>query len=91
MMHGLAGSAALVVLTLETIPSVRLGVGYILLFGIGSIVGMALLSVVIAVPRLSSGYLSRAHHAMTALVGLSSCALGIAMVWEIGSLKALIG
>ena len=41
MMHGLAGSAALVVLTLQTIPSVGLGVGYIALFGLGSIAGMA--------------------------------------------------
>ncbi len=46
MMHGLAGSAALVVLALQTIPSVGLGVGYIALFGLGSIAGMALLSVV---------------------------------------------
>ena len=91
MMHGLAGSAALVVLTLQSIPSVGLGVGYIALFGLGSIAGMALLSVVIAVPlRLSSGYLTRVHHAMTGLVGVFSCALGIAMVVEIGYLKALL-
>lgn len=92
MMHGLAGSAALVVLTLQTIPSVGLGVGYIVLFGVGSIVGMALLSVVIAIPlRLSSAYLTRAHHTVTALVGVFTCALGIVMVLEIGYLKALIG
>jgi hypothetical protein len=71
-------------------PSVGLGVGYIVLFGIGSIVGMALLSLVIAIPlKLSAGCLIRVHRAMTALVGIFSCALGIAMVVEIGSLKAL--
>ena len=87
MMHGLAGSAALVVLTLETIPSVGLGVGYIALFGVGSIAGMALLSVAIAVPlKLSSGYLTRVHRAMTALVGVFSCVLGVAMVVQIGYL-----
>jgi len=91
MMHGLAGSAALVVLTLESIPSVGLGVGYIALFGIGSIAGMALLSAAIAVPlKLSSGYLTRVHRTMTALVGLFSCALGVAMVVQIGYLKALL-
>ena len=91
MMHGLAGSAALVVLTLQSIPSVGLGVGYIALFGLGSIAGMALLSVAIAVPlKLSSGYLTRMHRAMTALVGVFSCALGVAMVVEIGYLKALL-
>jgi hypothetical protein len=92
MMHGLAGSAALVVLTLQSIPSVGLGVGHIALFGIGSIAGMALLSLVIAVPlSLSSAYLTRAHHAMTALVGGVSCALGAWMVLEIGYLEALLG
>lgn len=90
MMHGLAGSAALVVLALQTLPTVGLGVGYIALFGVGSIAGMALLSVVIAVPlKLSSGYLTRMHHAMTALVGVFSCALGIFMVIEIGYLRTL--
>jgi len=92
IMHGLAGSAALVVLTLRAIPSVGLGLGYIALFGLGSIAGMALLSIVIAVPlKLSSSYLTRAHHAMTVLVGVFSCALGIAMIVQVGHLKALLG
>lgn len=91
MMHGLAGSAALVVLSLQSVPSVPLGLGYIALFGIGSMLGMAALSVAIAVPfKLSAGYLTRMHHAMTALVGLFSCALGAFMVLEIGYLKALL-
>ena len=91
VMHGLAGSAALVVLTMQTMPSVGLGLGYIALFGLGSIGGMALLSIVIAVPlKLSSGHLTRLHHAMTALVGLFSCALGAFMVIEIGYLRQLL-
>jgi hypothetical protein len=53
---------------------------------------MALLSVAIAVPlKLSSVYLTPAHHTVTALVGVSSCALGIAMIVQIGCLKALLG
>ena len=92
MMHGLAGSAALVVLTLQSIPSLGLGVGYIAVFGLGSIAGMASLSLVIAVPlRLSSAYLTRLHVAMTALVGAFSCGLGAWMVLEIGYLEALLG
>ena len=42
-MHGLAGSAALVLLTLNTMNSVSLSISYILLFGLGSIIGMATL------------------------------------------------
>ena len=82
---------ALVVLTMQTMPSVGLGLGYIALFGLGSIGGMALLSIVIAVPlKLSSTYLTRAHHAMKGLVGVCTCALGIAMIVQIGYLKALL-
>ncbi len=81
VMHGLAGSAALVVLTMQTMPSV----------GLGSIGGMALLSIVIAVPlKLSSACLTRAHHVMTAIVGVCTCGLGIAMIVQIGYLKALL-
>jgi ABC-type nickel/cobalt efflux system permease component RcnA len=89
MMHGLAGSAALVVLSLQAVPSVSLGLGYIALFGLGSIGGMALLSMIIAVPmKLSALHLTRLHRAMNALVGLFSCALGVYMIVEIGALKA---
>lgn len=91
MMHGLAGSAALVLLSLQAVPSVVLGLGYIALFGVGSILGMALLSFVIALPlRLSAAYLSRLHHGMTALVGVGSCTLGVFMVVEIGYLRSLL-
>ena len=91
VMHGLAGSAALVVLSLESVPSVGLGLGYIALFGVGSILGMALLSVVMAVPlKLSASYLDRVHRAMSALVGILSTLLGGYMVWDIGYLKTLL-
>ena len=91
MMHGLAGSAALVVLCLKAVPSLPLGLGYIAVFGVGSIAGMAVLSVVIALPlRLSAGYLVGVHRAMTAGVGIFSCVLGIYTVVEIGTLHALL-
>ena len=91
MMHGLAGSAALVVLALQALPSAGLGLGYIALFGLGSIAGMALLSAVVALPlRLSSGGLTGLHRSMTALVGAGSCVLGIVMVVEIGWLRSLL-
>ena len=90
MMHGLAGSAALVVLALQALPTAGLGLGYIALFGLGSIVGMALLSAVVALPlRLSPRRLTRLNRAMTALVGAGSCVLGLLMVVEIGWLRSL--
>lgn len=50
MMHGMAGSAALIVLTLQTVGSALAGVAYILCFGLGSVVGMAAMSAVMVVP-----------------------------------------
>ena len=91
MMHGLAGSAALVMLSLKSLPSWSIGLGYIVVFGLGSIVGMALLSVAMALPlRLSAPYLLGLHRSMTGLVGLSSCVLGSYMVVEIGYLRAAL-
>jgi len=91
MMHGLAGSAALVVLSLEAIASPGLGFGYIALFGVGSIAGMALLSVVIALPLgLSARRLTGLHGAATAAVGVGSCVLGVVIVAEAGTLRSLL-
>src|SRR6266849_1044177 len=44
MIHGMAGSAALTLLVLATIPSPLFGFIYIAIFGIGSIVGMVIMS-----------------------------------------------
>ncbi|MDQ7051280.1 MAG: hypothetical protein Q9M92_17835 [Enterobacterales bacterium] len=54
VLHGMAGSAALIILTLETIKSPLQGLIYISLFGFGSILGMAILSYVISIPLRAS-------------------------------------
>ena len=80
-MHGLAGSAALVLLSLKAAPTAALGLGYIALFGLGSIAGMALLSTVVALPlRAAARNLGRLHLGMHGAVGLASIGLGLAMV-----------
>ncbi|HEX5684650.1 MAG TPA: urease accessory protein [Ideonella sp.] len=77
MMHGLAGSAALVLMSLQATPAPALGLGYVALFGLGSIAGMAVLSAVIALPlQRSARRLTRLHRVLQAGVGLFSCALG---------------
>src|SRR4030095_16329850 len=50
LMHGMAGSAALLVLAATQASSPAAGLGYVALFGVGSMIGMAALSAVIAVP-----------------------------------------
>ncbi len=89
-MHGLAGSAALVMLGLQGQPSVSLGLGYIAVFGIGSVLGMAALSVLIAMPlRLSARHVVGLNRSLAALVGAFSIGLGLHLVIAIGYLRAL--
>jgi sulfite exporter TauE/SafE len=85
MVHGLAGSAALVLLSLEAVRSPAMGVAYIAIFGLGSILGMAVLSAVVALPlRLTSQRMGRAYHGLSAAVGLSTVLLGCWIVLRIG-------
>lgn len=44
LMHGMAGSAALLVLAASQLASPLLALGYVLIFGIGSMIGMGVLS-----------------------------------------------
>ncbi len=85
MMHGMAGTAALILLSLEAVQSVGMGLAYITLFGLGSIIGMALLSVAIAIPlRLSAvGRLVWLHNGISVAIGAFSCLLGALMVSRI--------
>jgi high-affinity nickel-transport protein len=50
IIHGLAGSAAVALLVLATIPDPRWAASYLLLFGSGTIVGMMLVTAAVAAP-----------------------------------------
>lgn len=81
MVHGLAGSAALVLLTLQQVRDPWIGLLYVLLFGLGSVAGMAALSCAVALPmRLTAMHLGRCHRALSAVVALFSVGLGVHVV-----------
>lgn len=92
MMHGLAGTAALVLLSLQAVPSAGLGLAYMGLFGLGSIAGMALLSGLFALLLRLSARHQRAwlHHGVHAAVGAFSCLLGAAVVLRTGLVQTLL-
>lgn len=76
--HGLAGSAALTLLVLTQIPSAALGLVYLLIFGVGSIVGMVLMSGLIGLPfAFSARRLNRFNYGLQAAAGVISIAFGI--------------
>ncbi len=91
MMHGMAGSAALIILALNSVSSIAQGVLYIALFGIGSIVGMALLAAVISLPlKYSPRGLTWTHNGLKAAVGLVTIGLGGKLIYEVGVVQGLL-
>lgn len=85
LVHGLAGSAALVLLALSTIHSVVQGMAYIALFGLGSIIGMAALSVVIALPlRFAADRAAWFYKGLSATIGVLTMVLGATVIWQHG-------
>jgi len=83
LMHGMAGSAAIIILTIDLGTSPLQGLFFILLFGIGSIAGMAILSVAITMPiRLLSSQLTLAHNAFQVLIGIITISLGVVVIYQ---------
>lgn len=85
MVHGLAGSAALMLLVLTTIPSPLAGLLYIVIFGFGSVGGMLVLSSLIGLPFILTAQRFTALNRWIRLAaGLASAAFGIFLGWDIG-------
>ncbi|GBL40531.1 hypothetical protein EMGBD2_17890, partial [Nitrospirota bacterium] len=84
MAHGLAGSAALLVLVLSSAPSVLAGLIYIAVFGAGSILGMMLVGIVVSLPVLWSLNLGRPMFlAVQGLASLGSVAVGLTIMLQL--------
>ena len=90
IVHGLAGSAAIALLVLSTIREPRWAVLYLLIFGVGTITGMMLITTVIALPFSFSG--SKFNWLNRGLVtgsGLLSLSFGLFMCYRIGFVDGL--
>ncbi|GMR24050.1 MAG: hydantoin utilization protein A [Acidobacteriota bacterium] len=84
LMHGMAGSAALVLLAIAKAPSVATGLVYIGVFGMGSILGMALLSVVISMPlRYSAQSMKRFHNGLQGIIGVATVLIGFSLIFDL--------
>lgn len=83
LMHGMAGSAALLVLAISQVANAAYGMFYVLLFGIGSMLGMGALSIVIAVPlAVSARWLTWANRGLQGCVGVITVEIGIMTVYS---------
>ena len=88
--HGLAGSAAFTLLALPLIASPLLAAGYLLLFGAGTIAGMVVVTLGVALPALYvSHHMHRARHALRLAAGFASIAFGLYLVHQVGFVDGL--
>lgn len=76
--HGLAGSGALTALVLATLPSTLAQLTYMMLFGLGSTIGMAALSGLLGLPLARLGAHRGVARAVSVSVGCLSIILGVA-------------
>jgi ABC-type nickel/cobalt efflux system permease component RcnA len=91
MVHGMAGSAAVTLLVLTTIPSAVAGLIYIIVFGLGSVGGMLIMSSLIGLPFvLTPKRFNIFNEGLQAAVGLFSFSFGLFLVWQYGFHNHLI-
>lgn len=92
MVHGLAGSAALMLLVIPTIQSQFLGLIYIVIFGVGSIGGMMLMSFLVGLPfHLTASRFNRFNYILQSVAGFVSIAIGLMIIYEKGVTEGLFG
>ncbi|MCK5029998.1 MAG: sulfite exporter TauE/SafE family protein, partial [Thermoplasmatales archaeon] len=91
LIHGMAGSAALMLLVLSTMNSIILGLAYILLFGIGSMVGMTIVGGLISLPFIyTSKKFTSLNITIRYITGFFSIGFGTFIMIKIGYLEGLI-
>jgi high-affinity nickel-transport protein len=90
LVHGLAGSAAVALLVLAAVRDPLWAIGYLLLFGVGTIVGMMLVTALIALPfAYSARRFVAINRYLGVASGLLSLALGLFLAYQIGLVDGL--
>ncbi|MBI4295425.1 MAG: urease accessory protein UreH [Chloroflexi bacterium] len=88
--HGMAGSAALMLLVLASLKSLWSGVTYILVFGLGTAVSMGIISIFISLPFSVSGRLPRINRIVQAAAGSFSIIFGLILMYQVGIVEGLL-
>lgn len=91
LLHGLAGSAALVLLVAGATPSPLQGLAFILVFGLGSVIGMLIVSTLIGLPLLLSTKFKKVDSAMQLAAGSLSVFVGALLIYELLIVEKILG
>ena len=91
LVHGLAGSAAVALLVLSTVRSPIAGVVYLLVFGLGTIAGMTVITALLSVPFAAPlPALHRVRRTLALGTGLLSLGFGLYLAVHIGFVDGLL-
>ena len=85
LVHGLAGSAAVALMVLSIIREPFAALGYLLLFGLGTIVGMMLITLILSAPfAVTAVNLPKFNWKLRVASGLVSFVFGVVLIYGIG-------
>ena len=83
MVHGMAGSGALLLVVLSTIHSIPLGLAYIAIFGIGSILGMAGTSTLMGIPFVKLANSAKVSLFLRYAAAVTTLAIGAGLIYDL--------
>jgi sulfite exporter TauE/SafE len=83
VVHGLAGSAAVMLVLLPEIQSAWVGLGYLVLFGLGTVVSMAMITLVLGAPFAVTSRFRAMDGAVSTVAGSASLLFGAALMADL--------
>jgi high-affinity nickel-transport protein len=90
LVHGLAGSAAIALLVLASVPNPVSQLVYLAIFNIGVITGMVLITSVLGLPFVfAAARFERLHRVLVLASGTVSLALGLILIYQVGFIDGL--
>ncbi|TSI05782.1 sulfite exporter TauE/SafE family protein [Lysinibacillus sp. BW-2-10] len=89
LVHGLAGSGAMVLLTMSTANSAWEGAIYILIFGVGTVIGMLFFTTIIGIPFVFSAKKLSLNKILTQIIGVISTVFGFYYMYNLGVTEGL--
>jgi hypothetical protein len=92
LVHGLAGGAAIALLILSAIPQPPWAALYLVIFCLGTIIGMGLITIAIATPfMIAAERLGWLHQSFVTSSGLLSFGFGLFLAYQLGIVDHLFG
>ena len=85
IVHGLAGSAAVMLVLLPEIDAFWVGLVYLVLFGIGTILSMGVITIVLGVPFALTSNARQSYRIVASVAGAASLLYGVALMTEIAT------